>query len=720
MRAKRPSERLVGDNVTEKLFALLYNQPPIAEDQVVRRLTGGKASKTVWRYYAQLRHEGWLTRTPEGRIGLETREGILRVNPRGFGFVVNPEFPGEDVFVPERWLMGASHEDRVLVWVRRMPDAPGPEGRIMDVLARSTDHVVGRLERARAGGWRVVPRDPRRPIVSLGRLPKGRLRAGDLVTTRITEWPLDPKRPVRGELLEVLGGPRESGIDVAILAAEHHLSQSFPDAVVKEAQALPPEVQQQDLVGRLDLREKFIVTIDGRDAKDLDDAISLDIVEDGYEIGVHIADVSFYVAENSALDLEARRRGTSIYLVDRVIPMLPERLSNGIASLNPGVDRLTVSAFIRIDRQGQILGSRFARSVIRSRYRLTYEGVNALWEKAAPDEHDLLPWITDALAVRGLLRRERMRRGAVDFDLPEAKVVLDARGRPVDVVLRNRGLAESLIEEFMLAANEAVAKELLRHRLPGLFRVHDQPGSDKIIKFRELIGALGYRLPLKVTPKALQDLLEKVKGRPEERVVSSALLRSMKQARYGPENTGHFGLASKEYTHFTSPIRRYPDLWVHRVLTRHLEGTLDADTRARWLRMAPEIGEIASTREREAMDAERDSVALKEAEFMAQHLGEVYQAVVSGVTSFGVFVELPNLIEGLVRVDDLPADAWVFDPVHLRLSGRRTGREFRLGQEVSVMVARVDIGLRRIDFTLVEPSTPISHGPRRRPRRKNS
>lgn len=695
------------ENFSEKLFALLYKHPAMMERDVVARVAGGKskASKAQYRLYSQYRHDGWLIRDPEGRVSLNTRQGALKVNPRGFGFVVNAEFPGDDVFVPERWLLSASHEDQVLVWIRRDPSAPGPEGRVMDVLHRATTHVVGRLDRMRTGGWRVIPKDARRPIVWLGRPLESGLHGGMVVSCRISEWPLDPKRPVRGELEDVLGSPEKPGMDVKILMAERQLKPSFPAPVVEEARRLPETVRDEDIQGRLDLRDKLIVTIDGKDAKDLDDAISAEVIDDGWLIGVHIADVSHYVPEGSALDMDARQRGTSVYLVDRVIPMLPERLSNGIASLNPRVDRLTVTALVRINKRGEMTGATFHRSVIRSRHRLTYDGVNALLAGEATDAEGILSFLRLAEEIRGKLRARRTARGAVDFDLPESKVMLDDSGEPVDIVVEPRGIAQSLIEEFMLLANEAVAHELLKHRLPGLFRVHDEPVQDKMDQFKELIGALGYALPKAVTPKSLQEVLERVKGRPEERVINSALLRSMKQARYGPLNTGHFGLASDEYTHFTSPIRRYPDLWVHRVLTAFIEGRATESERARWTQLVGEIGENASAKEREAMDAERESVSMKECQYMKKHLGDSYTAVISGVAAFGVFVELPNLIEGLVRAEDLPRDTWVHDPIHYRLVGERTGRVFRLGDQVEVRVRNVDVGLRRIDFELLETGT---------------
>ncbi len=696
------------------------------ESSVVGRLAGQqKPTKALYRAFSDLRHEGWLTRDFEGKVSVETRTGTLRVNPRGFGFVVNPEFPGDDVFVPGRFLLSATHDDQVLVWVRRVHGTPGPEGRIMDVAERAHSHLVGRLDHNRGGGWRVIPRDLRQPLVLVGRAETGsRWHSGLIVSCRITDWPLDPKRPVRGEVDEVLGESDAPGVDIRALMVERHLKAEFPPDVLQEAEALPDGVRPQDMAGREDLRDRLIVTIDGADAKDLDDAISVERTDSGYRVGVHIADVSYYVREGTALDLEARSRGTSVYLVDRVIPMLPERLSNGIASLNPHAPRLTVTAWIDLDPHGRRTAVRITRSVIESKHRLTYDQVNQVLAGTLTLEPLLSDLLQLAGEVRDHLHHLRVQRGAVDFDLPEAKVVLNAAGHPVDIVPRNRGLAESLIEEFMLLANEAVAGELLRHRLPGLFRVHDEPGDDKMDQFRELIGALGYRLPKPVSPKSLQVLLNEVKGRPEERVINSALLRSMKQARYGPVNTGHFGLASREYAHFTSPIRRYPDLWVHRVLTEHLLRALNGGDRERLELLVQEVGESSSAREREAMEAERDSVQMKEAEYMRDRLGEEYQAVISGVTNFGIFVELPNLIEGLVRMEDLPQDYWVFDPVHYRLKGERTGRVFQLGQEVEVIVAAVDIALRRIDFKLKSSPVPaparppVKQGRNRKPERR--
>jgi ribonuclease R len=695
---------LVSGRQLEQVFAMLH-EAPVPEAIVRQRLANhDQATRRLRRALTLLREEGWVTRTPEGALRVETRVGAVRMNPRGFGFVVSGDHPHDDVFVPQRYLSSASQGDTVLVWVRRVVGTPGPEGRIMNILQRARTHVVGRLERLHRGTWQVVSQDPRYPNVIVNQtLNHVDWRPGLLVSCRITEWPLDPLRPVRGQVEEIIGEAGAPGADVRALMIEHGLPARFPPAVLAEADRLPTTVRPQDMVGREDLRSRLIVTIDGEDAKDLDDAISVERLERGYRVGVHIADVSYYVPEGSALDLEARQRGTSVYLVDRVIPMLPERLSNGIASLNPHEPRLTFSCWIDLDERGRRTNTRLVRSVIESHHRLTYAEVNHLLQTGRPaGDDELMSFLELAREVRDHLYRRRMDRGAVDFDLPEVRVILDDRGYPVEIQPRQRGVAESIIEEFMLLANEAVANELLRWQLPGLFRVHDEPEDDKMASFRELIGALGYRLPKSVTPKALQRLLNAVKGKPEERVVNSVLLRSMKQARYEPVNSGHFGLASREYTHFTSPIRRYPDLWVHRVLSRHLDGTLTAEDKARLEGLVDSIGESSSLREREAMEAERESVQIKEALYMRDRIGESYAGVISGVTSFGIFVELPNLIEGLVRVEDLPKDSWRFDPVRYLLRGQRTGRIYQLGQPIEITVAAVDVGLHRIDFVLAE------------------
>lgn len=714
----------------EQVWAALGASPAfLTEQDLLRRIAPHQADQardTVDR----LLSEGWITRDAEGRLGVEQTSGELRVNPRGFGFVVGEKPP--DVFVPARHMQGAVNGDRVLVWVRPDVSGPGPEGRVMAVLERGQDRVAGEL--VTLGGRALVyPRDNRLPAVRV-EMPglESVFHSGDMVIAEVVKWPEDTRGEARGRVVERLGIGGESGVDVRMLMEEHQLPAGFPARVEQEAAALGEGVSEDDWEGREDLRSTFIVTIDGADAKDLDDAISVLPTPEGFEIGVHIADVSHYVREESALDQEARARGTSVYLVDRVIPMLPAKLSNELASLNPHVPRLTLSAFITVDRDGQVVRSRFSQSLIETRQRLTYDAVNRVLAGDLSElGQEIGAWLKEAHGVAETLRSRRMARGAVDFDLPESTVELDADGRPVRLLLRDRGPAQQLIEEFMLLANEAVASYLYTHKLPAIYRIHEPPSDEKLQVFREMIGVLGYRLPEKVTPKALQDLLAKVKGKPEERIVSESLLRSMKQAKYASYNGGHFGLASSSYTHFTSPIRRYPDLFVHRVLTAAIAGRLTPDVATRWQDQAPVVADIASERERAAMEAERESLQMKQVQFMAAHIGETFNGVVSGITSFGAFVEIPDLalVEGLVRVEDLlPRGPWEFDAVHLTLTSKTAGARLRLGDAVVIQVARADLEQRRIDFLMAEPVKPrplksgrrSRHGGRRRTKTKGS
>ncbi|MCY0884696.1 MAG: ribonuclease R [Firmicutes bacterium] len=720
------------------VFEYLEESGPVEERQVWRelgrRLT--PAQRTQLRPTLEgLRRRGWIRSDAEGRLRVEVVEGRLRLNPRGFGFVTPNPAPegaggdaaaGGDIFIPARALGGGNHDDVVRVWVRPDAEGPGPEGRVMEVVERTVTEVVGRLERAGAG-WRVTPADPRQNPVAVAAPPAAQAgqarppREGDIVVARIREWATGAQI-ARGEIVRLVGRAGQPDLDVRVIMAQRHLTRAFPGAVMAEAGRLARVVDEAALhePGRLDLSDLFVVTIDGADAKDLDDAISLEPLKDGWRVGVHIADVSHYVREGSALDEEALARGTSVYLVDRVIPMLPPALSNGLASLNPGVPRLTVSAFIDLDARGVVQRTRFRRSFIVSKHRLTYEAVNRALAGEDPGElGPLLPWLRQAMAVKDILRAKRLKRGALDFDLPEPKILLDPRGYPAELTVRERGEAQMLIEEFMILANEAVARELLRRKLPGLFRVHEPPAEEKLEEFRLLLGSFGYRLPRPVTPKALQGLLAEVAGKPEERVIQTVMLRTMRQAHYAPANLGHFGLASRAYTHFTSPIRRYPDLWVHRVLTRALEGAIAPDTLTRWEARVEEVGTLSSQREREAMEAERDSVEAKQALYMQDKVGQEYEGVVSGVTGFGVFVELDNLVEGLIRLEDLSGDHWRFDPVHHTLTGARSGRVVRLGERLRVRVASVDITLHRINFVPAEgalAAVPVTPAGRRRRR----
>ena len=699
-----------------------------AERELWRHLAAGHAWADARRRVHRLMEQGWLERSADAQVTLRRATGTLRMNSRGFGFVVGDEPP--DTFVPPSQLSGALHGDSVAVWVRDNPEGRGPEGRVMAILERGTKEVVGELKRL-GGRWFLAPSDERLPDVSVGpsRAP-ARLEPGVVAVAQITSWPHVPGEAPRGRVVRIVGRRDDPGVDVGTVMAEHQLPAAFPKVVEEAAAGLPDEVRRRDWRGRADLRQRLIVTIDGADAKDLDDAISLEPDGDGWLVGVHIADVTHYVSEHEPLDAEARERGTSVYLVDRVIPMLPEALSNRLASLSPGVPRLTVSAWIRVDPRGLMRGVRFERSVIQTRHRLTYGQVNDILAGKPHALGDVGAWLKTVNQVTEILHERRVERGAVDFDLPEPKVILDDDGRPTDIVVRDRGPAERLIEELMLLANEAVARSFAEHALPGLFRIHEEPAGDRLQDFRTLIAALGYRLPQQIAPKDLQRLLDKVHGTPEERVVNAAMLRAMRQARYSPANLGHFGLATDQYTHFTSPIRRYPDLFTHRVLTAWLGGGLTDAMRADWGREAPQVAEHCSDQERAAMEAERASVLVKQVQFMADKLGQEFDGVISGVQGFGIFVTLDVMVEGMIRVEDLPRDEYRADPIHQVLAGVRSGRSFRLGDPIRVVVARVDERARQISLTLapeaverpaMEAKKRVSERPHRhRPRRRRA
>jgi ribonuclease R len=703
-----------------KIWRYLHDaKQPEPERELLRRLAQGHSLHEARRWLDRLIAQGWVVRD-RAHVSVRRVSGELRLNARGFGFVLTAE--GPDIFIPARYLNGAVQGDEVTVWVRDNPEGRGLEGRVMGVKVRRLKQVVGRLER-KNGRWVVQPQDERFPAVTVGQA-RGRphFEAGTVAVAELVAEAPGPDAGVRGRVVALLGRPGDPGVDVDMVMAEHGLSPGFPGPVEAAASQLPDAVRPEDWAGRLDLTDHFIITIDGADAKDLDDAISVDVVPDGWRVGVHIADVSYYVTEHGPIDTEARKRGTSVYLVDRVVPMLPEALSNQIASLNPGVPRLTVTVWIGVSPTGEMTTIAFARSVIRSRHRLTYEAVNRVLAGEASASGELGAWLSEARRLADVLHRRRVARGAIDFDLPEPKVLLDPAGRVREIVARERGPAERLIEELMLLANEAVARTLLEQALPGIYRVHEEPADEKLQDFRTLVRALGLRLPAHVTPKALQRLLEKVKGTPEERVVTAALLRSMRQARYAPTALGHFGLATDHYTHFTSPIRRYPDLFVHRVLTAWMAGMITPAMRADWEREAPEVAEQSSERERQAMDAERTSVLVKQIQWMADKVGEEFSGVVSGVVAFGLFVSLDIMVDGLIRVEDLPADVYDVDPVHQTLTGRHTGRAYRLGDPIRVVVARVDEAQRRIDFVLPrepagETARPRRPAGNRRPRR---
>jgi ribonuclease R len=672
---------------------------------------------------AALEAQGLLVRTKGDRFALPSRldllAGRIQANPAGFGFLVPDDPDAEDVYLPAAGLRPAMHGDRVLARVDRFRRRGRTEGRVVKVLARGTEQLVGTLRRGRTATM-LVPRD-QRVIVPI-RIPAsadGGATDGDLVVARLERYP-GMASEAEARVVRVLGAADDPRVETEAVIATYSLPTEFPPAVAAAARRVPATVPMSALAGRLDLRGLPIVTIDGENARDFDDAILVEPLAGGFRLTVAVADVAHYVPAGSALDLEARARGTSVYFPDRVLPMLPEELSNGICSLVPDEDRLANVVRLDFEAHGRPKGASFHHAVIRSAARLTYTQVRQALVDRDPAVRAALGALIEPLeraeALARLLATRRHARGSIDFDLPEAEIILDLRGRPEQIIRAERSIANRMIEEFMLAANEAVATELgKRRKLPLLYRVHEPPGPESLTDLARFLEGFGLRLAraeAKFSPKAFQAVLERVTGRPEERLVNTVLLRSMQQARYDALPLGHFGLATDCYTHFTSPIRRYPDLIVHRILGMDLDGHGGVPPDL------PAIAEESSRRERVAMEAEREIVQLKKVQYMEDKVGTVYDGFVSGVTSFGFFVELTSVfVEGLVHVSTLGDDFYEHDEAHHWLRGRRTGRIFRVGDPLRVEIAGVSIERRQVDFVLPDMETGRTRGWRNRPRR---
>lgn len=682
---------------------------PLKAKELARALdVEGEAEYAAFRELLRtLESEGLVYRQRKGRYAvpenLNLVVGALHVTRGGDGFVdAGPD--REDVFVPARSLGGAVADDVVVARVERFPRNRNPEGSVIRVLRRAWDQVVGVYHRKRNYGF-VSPQEPAlRTDLFIPPDAEGDARDGQIVLAEVVDWGEGDVNPV-GRIARVLGAPGDPGVDILGILLGRQLPLDFPDEVKRAAERVRERgIGAAQLEGREDFRDRLSFTIDPADAKDHDDALSVRELEGGrLEVGVHIADVSFYVEDGDTLDEEALERGTSVYLVDRVVPMLPHALSSDLCSLVPGEDRLTVSAIFTADRDGRLLDSRIVRSVIRSRHRLSYDEAQvALEEGTGPDE--LVEALHLLRSVSRRLRNERQRRGSIDFDLPEARVVLNAAGEPTDIQRVLRLESHLLIEDLMILANETVARLSLRERLPFIYRIHAEPEEEKLEGLRAIAATFGYQLPRrKLAPRDLARLVDAMEGTRQEQLISTVTLRSMKQARYATKNVGHFGLASEAYAHFTSPIRRYPDLVVHRQLVRWL----DAPERARAVDIGrlDEIAEHCSAQERKAVEAERDSVDLKKIEFMERHLGDEFTGTISGVTAFGLFVLLDEYhVEGLVHVSTLEDDYYVYFEEQHALIGRRKRRKFQLGDPLKVRVARVDREERKIDFELLEAS----------------
>lgn len=633
------------------------------------------------------------------------RKGILRMNKKGFGFV---EVSGEeeDIFIAPDNINKALNNDTVIVEILNKNSGEKREGRIVKTLERDLSTIVGEIYFKKDKGY-IIPDDKKLDIqLEIDRDKSHGAVDGHKVVVKILRN--ITKNRYKGEVVRIIGHKNDPGVDILSIVCKYEINDTFPEEVIEELDSIPEEVREQDKKGRKDLTDVTIFTIDGDDTKDIDDAISIEKLKNGnYKLGVHIADVSYYVKERSPLDKEAMDRGTSVYLVDRVIPMLPHKLSNGICSLNPGVERLAISCVMEIDNNGKTVDYEIFPSIIKSRLQMTYKKVNQVIEKnEIPEGYE--PFVNDLKLMDELsqiIRKAKINRGYIDFDVDEAKIIVDENCHPTDIVLRNRGRGENLIEDFMIQANECVATHIFYMDLPFIYRVHEYPKEEKIRDFISFVQSLGYTVKFNtkdISPKAIQNLINQLKDKKEFKVLSSLLLRNMQKAIYLPQNLGHYGLASKCYTHFTSPIRRYPDTTVHRLLRTYLfNDDMSNQTINKWQEKLVYIAENSSFKERESVECEREVEDMKMAEYMEDHIGEEYKGIISGVTNFGMFIQLDNLVEGLIHVNDMK-DYFSFDEVTQSLIGERTKEKFTLGDEVLIKVKAASKEAKTIDFELVK------------------
>ncbi len=682
------------------------NRPATPEE--LHSIVGGDEEALLKEIDALLeRNEALLTR--KGKLALPEQLGLtygrIQGNARGFGFFI-PQNGDEDMFLNPEALNGAMHNDKV--WVRETGQSPrgSKEGEVAIIAERFNKRVVGTFETDGLGGGYVVPDETRLMYDVI--IPTGQVKtakSGEKVVAEITDYPEGYQR-LTGKITEVLGNKYAAGTDILSVIRRFDLPDSFPKAALRLAQSLNMPVGDDEILRREDLRNTLAITIDGADAKDLDDAVSLSRLKNGnYLLGVHIADVSHYASEKSAIDKEAYKRGTSVYFPDRVLPMFPTDISNGVCSLNEKEPKLTLSCIMEVNMNGEVVSYRLAETVIETEHRMTYDAVNAIFAEDAElmrEYADATSMLMEMRELMRILNAKRVKRGSIDFDLDEAKITLDDKGHTLEVKVHERREAERMIEEFMLLANETVARHIGGLNIPLMYRVHEKPDSEKLESLSAFLETLGYGIKSHgdVKPMHFQRLLNRVKGTPEENVVNRVTLRSLRKARYCEHNFGHFGLASEHYCHFTSPIRRYPDLVVHRIVKESLKGGMNKRRMAHWKAYLPEASQHCSDREVAAVEAERMADNLKKCEYMLGRIGTVESGIISGVTQYGFYVELPNTIEGMVRLSAIEGDYYICDEKNYRIVGKNTGKTFRLGDEVKVLVAGVDMENANISFEL--------------------
>ena len=654
--------------------------------------------------------DGKIVLSKRGKYGRPEKKiftGTFSGSSRGFGFVVL-EGGQQDIYIPADQTGDAMHGDKVQITAEPARAGRRPEGTVIRVLERANETLVGYYQKNRHFGF-VIPDNQK--IATDIFIPEGEdmgAVTGHKVVVRLTSFGGTRKKP-EGRVTEIIGHVNDPGTDILSIVKAYGLPEEYPPEVMEQVSRIPDEVMAEEMQGRKDIRSWQTVTIDGEDAKDLDDAITISREAYGYRLGVHIADVSHYVTENSPLDQEALRRGTSVYLVDRVIPMLPHKLSNGICSLNEGTDRLALSCIMDLDFQGRVLGHEVAETVIQVDRRMTYTAVNAIVTDQDPNTMEEYRDFTEMFALMkelaDILRERRYQRGSIDFDFPETKMILDEKGRPVEICPYERNAATRIIEDFMLMANETIAEDYFWQEVPFLYRTHDTPDPEKMKRLGLFINNFGYTIRTQhgeVHPKEIQKLLKKIEGSEEEALISRLTLRSMRQAKYMPVCSGHFGLAAKYYTHFTSPIRRYPDLQIHRIIKENLHGNLTEKRLSHYDKLLTGVSIQCSATERRAEEAERETIKMKKCEYMAKRIGREYEGVISGVTNWGFYVELPNTVEGLVHVSSLQGDYYLFDESRMELRGEMSGRTFRLGQKLRVVVMGTDKLTRTVDFLPAE------------------
>lgn len=636
------------------------------------------------------------------------KTGTFIGNPRGFGFV-EIEGEEEDLFIPEEEVHGALHMDKVQVQILPQKRGQRKEASVTKILDHGIKELVGTYDKKKNNRYGFVIADNVKFTKDIFIPIEHELKAnaGDKVVVTLTSYGGIRQNP-QGRIKEVIGAEGAPGTDVMSIAKSYELPMDFPEKVLKQANRIPEYLNEGDFYGRRDLRDWMIVTIDGEDAKDLDDGVSLTMEGDLYRLGVHIADVTNYVQDHSALDREALKRGTSVYLVDRVIPMLPQRLSNGICSLNAGEDRLTLSCIMDIDNNGNVVHHEIAETVINVKRRMSYTNVKKILvekDEALIEEYkEFVPMFEKMQELSALIRSRRHQRGAIDFDFPESKVILDEHGHPIDIYPYEQNVATRMIEDFMLSANETVAKEFCLAEIPFVYRTHENPDPEKIEHVLSLVHSQGIKAQKagqEITPKEVQNALKEIEGTPSEKLISRLFLRSMKQAKYTTDCSGHFGLSAKYYCHFTSPIRRYPDLQIHRIIKDTLRNRMNESKKAYYEEFLAQVADKSSTTERRAEEVERETVKMKKAEYMADHIGEKYTGVISGVTGWGIYVELPNSVEGMVHLSSMQDDYYIFDEEKYQVVGESKKKVYSLGDEVTIRVYDVDPTLHTIDFRMV-------------------